>query len=101
MFEYSERENNIFKKKLFMGIKAVFDVTPPELIKIKHSVNSSYSISNKLPISLLNLERSSKIKCGTAIFPCQAFFSSLFGSSSSQTFKVKSNPSCFIIMVAS
>ena len=33
---------------MFIGIKAVFDVTPPELIKIKHSVNSSYSISNVL-----------------------------------------------------
>ena len=29
------------RKKLFIGIHLVFDVTPPELRKIKHSVSSS------------------------------------------------------------
>ena len=29
------------KKKLFIGIQAVLEVTPPELIKIRHSVNFS------------------------------------------------------------
>ena len=31
----------IFIKKLFIGIQNVFEVTPPEFKKIKHSVNSS------------------------------------------------------------
>ena len=34
----------IFKKNLFIGILNVFEVTPPEFKKIKHSVSFSYSI---------------------------------------------------------
>ena len=52
----------ILRKYLFIGMNFVFDVTPPEFKKIKHSVNSSCSIFNKSPNFSLNYFLSSKMR---------------------------------------
>ena len=65
------------------------------------AVEKAEEVSRLAMAKTEEMTRISKIKFETAIFPCQASSSLLFGILLSQGLTVKSKPSCLIIIVTS